>query len=198
MEYDLGGDKYLYLSKFRNETLVQIRKFELNEKGKKYPTKKGITMKPWRFANFCDMLDIIEATHKKTENRPDRMRISGKLCAWFTTDWAGLQLREVFRDKEGKEWPSKFKGIPLGSQEWNKLREFAPQLRELNSTLRNAEPCFHHGQMDMLYCYECNPFQDDASVLWKTPQHKERTPPSTPPGVYKPPLKRLRRVLNFR
>ena len=68
MEFDLGSNKYLTVSDFKDVTYVHVRQFEQGKNGK-IPTKVGVHFTPQTFDSFIEAIrDIdVEEHHQSRE-----------------------------------------------------------------------------------------------------------------------------------
>jgi len=168
MEFDLGEGMWLSASTFNGKHMVHVRKYICNYRnGLKYPTKKGITMSPNRFASLVVNLQEIDDAYdfvSKMKGEYRTIHIGGTLFATVNSGFAYINLRHFYKAPDGTVLPSQY-GIPLSIPVWRALTVFSVILKEDDPELRSVETCnakggHHYDQMGFFQCEECYPFSN--------------------------------------
>ena len=158
MEFDLGSNKYLTVSDFKDVTYVHVRQFEQGKNGK-IPTKVGVHFTPQTFDSFIVAIrDIDEARLEMLKNPKDSTKmthISGQIFA--TVKKYSVDLRWYYKSKDGIK-PTK-RGVWLSVSAWLKLKDVAIKLKNDVQVLRDAKRCLftHESLRVALQCKECLP-----------------------------------------
>jgi len=168
MEFDLGEGMWLSASTFNGKHMVHVRKYSFNfRNGLKYPTKKGITMSPKRFASLVANLQDIDDAYdfvSKVKGEYRTIHIGGTLFASVSSGFEFINLRHFYKAPDGTVMPSQY-GISLSIPVWRALVVFSVALKEDDPDLRLVGPCNansqqHQSHMGFVQCEECYPFSN--------------------------------------
>ena len=161
-KYELGNDKFVSISNFRETLYVHIR---VHDKIWGYPTSVGISLKPSRFAILSTIAsEVSEKLEdlKKPEHFEYKVHLGGGLYCVVQSRCFAVNLRRYFVPIDKMcPIPTK-KGITLTPSEWKKLIAHMETLKTQYPELNNAVPCgfseSHNNQESAFACLECFPF----------------------------------------
>lgn len=125
----------------------------------------GIALNPSRFAVLTMILDEVSdkvAALNKQGEFEYKSHLGGGVYCVVRSGCYSVHLRKYFVPND-KQYPVPTKnGIALSLQEWRKLLEHLPTIRDDFPELSNATPChfdsFHSNQEAAFSCIECFPF----------------------------------------
>ena len=133
-------------------------------------TSKVATFSYPRWALFTEYFgEIDDAVNQLGKNDIKlQLHIGG---AWFvsvTTGFWCVDIRKFYLAQDGALKPSRT-GLALRLSDWDCLKIFAEQIKEENSEIANAQPCWtsadHMNQEGAMICRECNPFDNWQSLI---------------------------------
>lgn len=168
----LGGDKYLVVTRYRGVLKVHIRRYDVMEGERMYPTRYGVSFLPNRFAN---LLNLEPSITRRVNNRLGagvdeegcvkgewRRHLGGGTFVVINQKIDSVSLRSYFRpDKDGVELPTKM-GLTVPFSTWQKLVDGLNIVHHMFPELRYAQPCYasddHANQEGLMNCRECTPF----------------------------------------
>lgn len=155
---DLGRKRFLQVKNWKGELRVDIREWDDT-----FPTKKGVSLIPIRWASLTccqDNIDEALSLVKKTGTVKYEFHIGHNFYVTVSSPWQCVDIRERFLDGEGKLRSTR-RGINLRVPEWEKLKSCVAEIVQVVPELSAARPCYfeedHMNQVGMLNCVECNP-----------------------------------------
>ena len=145
---------------------VHIRQFDLHEKsGKLYPTRVGTCFSPKRFANFTNMIHLIDEQVKLLrEGEPVSFKnhLGGGVYCTVNTGFDCVNIRQYFMPPNIQEEIPTRSGIAIRLSEWDEIVKCIEDVKNLSPELKNAEICYlqqdHQYLMQFVECPECNSF----------------------------------------
>jgi len=164
----IGAERYLSVTRFKNELRVHIRRHEKTASGRDYPTKMGVCLPVKRFARFLDVLsevtDRIAAATLDSQILEYRRHIGGGIFVTMDPNFKVVNLRLYFRP-EGTTKPIPTRcGVTIKLDNWRNLVQAVEKVSSCYHELRDASPCYmdddHMNQMVMHDCNECTPFKE--------------------------------------
>src|SRR6476469_3212259 len=97
----IGAERYLSVTRFKNELRVHIRRHEKTASGRDYPTKMGVCLPVKRFARFLDVLsevtDRIAAATLDSQILEYCHHIGGGIFITMDPNFRVVNLRLYFR-----------------------------------------------------------------------------------------------------
>ena len=163
--YDLGYGLYVFEGRFQGQTYMHIRECGEDKDGKKYPTKKGITLNLQRWMELkCILPDIDQEVKKYQSGEPhvySQRHLGGN---WMVTVKSGLpwvDIRQYWLPLDYEEVVPTKKGYCVSFEQFKELRQAMIVASELVPEIDDTVPCYmeddHNNQQGGLACLECNP-----------------------------------------
>ncbi len=165
MKFSLGNERYLVVSKWKGQTVINVREYQSYVGSDKlYPTKKGIALTVENWLDLKMAFDDInkELVKVSAKEKVDfSQHIGRNIRASVLTDWPGVDIRQWWLPENAEKVVPTKKGIRLIPEEWEKLTKLAETLHRVLPELAYAIPCSlrgdHQNQQGMLSCSHCNP-----------------------------------------
>jgi len=162
--FALGNGRFAVVCVFKGETKVHVREYA----DEKYPTKKGISLSPIRWAALLGTaFTLDEILSNRSDLRDDyRAHLGGFVYVKASKEYGTIDIPQYFiPDGQHSEIPTK-KGVTLRNFEWFELKKHVDDINRLSEDLINAKPCaenLDHANLEgYLACLECNPSRDNV------------------------------------
>jgi hypothetical protein len=118
-----------------------------------------------RWAHFTEYFEQIDDALAKLMKADEHVKLQIHVGgAWYVSVTTGFQcvdVRRFYLALGGEIKPSKT-GLAIRLTEWNRVKDIARRLKESNSKIAEAQPCWttadHFNQEGAMACPECNPF----------------------------------------
>ena len=155
-------NRRLVVTEYNEKLFIHIREYAENN-GRRYPTRKGISLNMQRLNVLVECLDDIdEALSRQRVNDATvlyKMHLGGGVYVRVNEKFNGVDFRRFWKPNglEKPELPTK-NGIFIPTHQWIELRRCIEDLMSANPQIKNVEACFHQNQMGMLECPECSPW----------------------------------------
>lgn len=147
---DLGNDRYVQVSEWKEELRVDLREWNGN-----VPTKKGISLTLMRYKNFVEVTETVDKALLDKESY--ERHLGGNV--YCTVKGSCVDIRQYWKPEE-EVVPTK-KGLCLRPLEYKRLKELITEVGQTLPELDTVVPCYlqgdHMNQLGMLSCTECNP-----------------------------------------
>ncbi|XP_060083623.1 uncharacterized protein LOC132562864 [Ylistrum balloti] len=166
---DIGNDCFVVANKFCGKTLIHIRMYDTSERGKLYPTKKGIALDPnhWIKLSSWYYKDVDEAIKKYNggEHVDEMIHLGRNNYVSLKTGYARVNIRRWFMpDLDKSELKATRAGVALTFEQWERLKLTMLVMPDfIGDILDNTELCVmrgdHQNQEGMMQCFDCNPNQ---------------------------------------
>ncbi|XP_041356360.1 uncharacterized protein LOC121373698 [Gigantopelta aegis] len=160
-QLEIGQNVYVMAQTWKQELLIHIRKFD-SDKGKTFPTKRGIalTLKHWVELSMCtSQIDETIAALKERKEEKLFHHLGANMYVSVDKNIAGVDIRQWWWCVDTVK-PSR-KGIFLSLQQWSKLKDCFEMMSDFVPELKSIVPCAmqddHQNQMGFLQCSFCNP-----------------------------------------
>jgi len=140
----------------------------------KFEPHKSMTFTKNRWAQFTGLFTLLDTEAKelnrKTRPVAFRRHVGDGYYVSVNDGVMCVDIRKFFLPyglQSGNERPTKA-GIALRLSEWGEFYEdIVPIIHHLFPSLANAKPCYeedeHYGQLGMMACASCNPFDHTSS-----------------------------------
>ena len=147
---DLGNNRYIQVSEWKEELRVDLREWNGD-----VPTKKGISLTLLRYKNLIDGTETIDKALQDKESY--QSHLGGNV--YCTVNGSCVDIRKYWKPEE-EVVPTK-KGLCLRPFEYQRLKELITEIGLTLPELDAVVPCGlqsdHMNQLGALSCPECNP-----------------------------------------
>jgi len=162
-------DTLLSCIEFKGIEYVHIRKHksfkDIEGVEGHYPTKKGVSFTPARWASFLSSIQAVDAKIRENEaghNGQYKQHIGGGI--FLTLDNRQINIRRfTISDGETDPIPSSC-GICLSVHQWSNLKKGILALHHAKPYLKETTPCYrqedHYEPALLRQCRECNPYEN--------------------------------------
>jgi hypothetical protein len=160
-QLDIGQHVYVVASEWKGDIAIHIRKYD-SDKGKTFPTKRGITLTLKHWVELCTYKSEIDETITALKQGKDVKlfhHLGANVHISVDKNIAGVDIRQWWWCVDTVK-PSR-KGIFLSLQQWEKLKDCFTVMCDFVPELKSIVPCImqddHQNQMGYLQCSFCNP-----------------------------------------
>lgn len=138
-----------------------------------YPTKKGVSFTPERYASLSMQMDSIKANVELCKNDKNfekfKLHLGGGVVVSIDKDFKTVDFRRYFKPAdEHKVLPTK-SGISLTFDEFEQFVLLLNEIVSEEEVFKNAQICMlkenHMNQEGAQRCFECNPFGDPSIII---------------------------------
>jgi hypothetical protein len=140
IQYQLRTDRFLCVVIIGEDYFVHLREYE-EKNGKRYSTRKGLSLDKNRFKALVLKLDDIDKGRKVVEENVDSMElvhIVDDLYAIIKSDLPTIELRYFHYEKGYVVLSSK--GFSIRLEEWELVKQYANALKEMIPDLKSTIP----------------------------------------------------------
>ena len=156
-----GDDTFVTVSDYKDNVYIHIRKYDTNEDGKLFPTKKGAALIPCRWNELLMSIDDIKKAVPAFRSESYSKHLGGNWYVSVSKDIACVDIRRFWQPEEGQDVVPTRKGIGLRFTEFEELVKLLDEINSYVPELADVIPCLsredHQNQLGALKCSECNP-----------------------------------------
>lgn len=136
----LGNDCYVVAKTFRGVLQIHIR-YYYKQKGKLWPTKRGVTLSPSKWLKLeanCDTLDmLLEQCFTGELKKKEEIYLGGDVYLSVNPTFCIIDIRHWKKSVNTQETYASRKGVSLNRTRWNSLKDVMTEIQnkvpELNS-----------------------------------------------------------------
>ena len=165
-QLDIGSGCYFVAKPYNGQLLVHIRKYEKNDEGRLYPTKKGIALnlEKWKKFSECVSEEIDRVIHTYRENQPVNFMfdLGDDYYVSVNSGHPLVNIRRWFVPQDQQELKPTRTGIALPFWQWEKLKMAMIVAKDM-LTVEQTHLGFcqdiesHQNLLSALNCGTCNP-----------------------------------------
>ena len=159
---NIGNGVFVVGSDYRGEESVHLRHYVQGVGIEPYPTKKGVVLKPNRWALLKMSIELVDKLiAQKNEETTQHLGGNVYLRVLLFNSCVRVDIRQWWKPPNSEQVVPTKRGVSLTEQQWQHLKDAIAVVDTASDTMLSAQPCMfaddHANQLGFMTCPECSP-----------------------------------------